>query len=163
MVITRAYYALRDVNTPLYMGLFSIVVNIIASVLLVKNMGHSGLALANTLAAAFNTVAMYIFLRKHLPNLLVKDLLATVLKSLVSSLLTALAAWKLYVYLQAAVGTGGGTKVLLGEVFLSIFLGMAVYGLTILLLREREMLYILNTFLNKLGIRFSLLENAKRI
>ncbi len=159
MVITRAYYALQDVKTPLYMGLFSIFVNIIASVVLVNSMGHSGLALANTLAAIFNTVAMYFFLRKHLPKLFVRDLLTTVAKSLVSSLFTALTAWKLYGFLQGFFGTGGGTKILLGEVVLSIFLGIFVYGLTILILREREVLYILKSILQKLR----LLENAKRI
>ena len=64
MVITRAYYALRDVKTPLYLGLISIAVNIIFSIVLMPLLGHSGLALANTTAAVFVSATMYWGLEK---------------------------------------------------------------------------------------------------
>ena len=65
MVITRAYYALGDVRTPLYLGLLSILVNVVVSMALMPVLAHSGLALANSLAAVFNALAMYVLLKRH--------------------------------------------------------------------------------------------------
>ena len=103
MVVTRAYYALGDVRTPLYLGLLSIGVNIVASIIFMPSLGHCGLALANTLAAIFNAWAMYVFLKKHLPCLYLRDLARSVVKSLVGSLLTGITALALYRYLSSSL------------------------------------------------------------
>jgi len=140
MVITRAYYALGDVRTPLCLGLLSIAVNVVASIALMPSLGHSGLALANTLAAVFNALAMYLLLRKHLSCLYVRDLARSVLKALGGSLLTAVTALALYSYLSSSVFLGAGMKVLLLKVVLSVVMGVVVYALALFFWREEEML-----------------------
>jgi len=144
MVITRAYYALRDVKTPLYLGLISIVVNIVASIAFVPFMGHSGLALANTLASIFSSVAMYLLLARHLPNLYLASLLSTTGKAVVAAVLCAVSAGLSYSFLQGLIGFGG-TKGLLLEVMAGIIAGAAVYGITVLILKERETLGLLRS------------------
>lgn len=140
MVITRAYYAVGDVRTPLYLGLLSILVNVVASMALMPVLEHSGLALANTIAAVFNALAMYILLKKHLPHLYIRDLGRSVWKSLLGSLLTALIALSLYSYLGQTVLLGEELRVLLVKVVLSVGAGIIVYALALLLLREEETL-----------------------
>lgn len=150
MVITRAYYALRDVKTPLYLGLLSIIVNIMASLVLTPYMAHNGLALANTLAATFNVLAMYILLKKHLPCLFVKDLLRSVSKSLAGSLLTALVALVVYRYLDSVIWPQVlEVKILALKVIVSVMAGVFAYAGSLLLLREEE--------------TFTLLEKAKAL
>ncbi len=64
MLLTRAFYAMNEVKKPLIAALISIVVNIIASVLLMPYLSHGGLALANSLAAAVNTIILAWYLRR---------------------------------------------------------------------------------------------------
>lgn len=151
MVITRAYYALGDVKTPLYLGLTSIIVNILASIALVGPLGHSGLALANTLASIFSAISMYILLKRHLPRLYVKDLIISVSKSLAASLLTAVVALATYRFLGGYF-TVQSSKTLLLTVSAGITLGAGAYGVSILLLKEKEAIYIMNKLLNRRGI-----------
>lgn len=143
MVITRAYYALGDVKTPLYLGLLSIIVNIAASVAFIPYMGHNGLALANTLAAVFNTFAMYLLLQRHINSLFSKDLFLSVGKSLLASCLTAWTAIITYNYLAKSLAENQSTLYLLLTVFAAVSVGVVTYGIVVLLLRESETLLIL--------------------
>jgi putative peptidoglycan lipid II flippase len=147
MVLTRAYYALGDVRTPLYTGLLSILVNIIASILLIRPLGHSGLALANTVAAVFSAVSMYLLLKLHLSRLHAGDLLATGVKSLAASLLTGAAALGTYRYLAEAVFIRQEGKTLA----LAIMAGVAAYAASILALREKEALGLVRKFFSRAG------------
>lgn len=150
MVLTRAYYAVRDVRTPLYIGFASIIVNILASIFLVGSMEHSGLALANSLAAIFSAVAMYALLKLHLPVLYFKDLLATTLKAALSAVFTALAAWQVYSYLHSISPADGG-RILLFQISAAIIAGICVYGISILVLREKEALQFIERMRAKIG------------
>lgn len=152
MVITRAYYALRDVKTPLYIGLLSIFVNIGASIVLVRYMGHSGLALANTLAAVFNTLVMYFLLGRHLPDLYIKDISASSGKSVLASIISAVGAAVVYGLLAGSLLVGGGTRILVFQVFFSILAGIVIYALAIVLLREKEVTNLLQRLRSRLSI-----------
>lgn len=148
MVITRAYYALRDVKTPLYLGLISIVVNILASIALVPLMGHSGLALANTIASIFISVTMYWRLAIHLPDLHLATLLRTTGKALAAAVLSALAAGITYSFLSRFMVLQG-TKGLLIGVTAGIMAGIVVYGLAVILFKEEETQEFLRTITQK--------------
>lgn len=149
MVITRAYYAMGDVRTPLVIGFWSIVVNIVASLLLTPSLSHAGLALANTLAAAFNAVVMYALLKKHLPCLFLAELARSVGKYLAGSVLTGAVAWAIYRYLSGTVLVEQNTKMLLVNVMGSVIAGVALYGVCLLVSREEET----STFLAKIKLR----------
>jgi putative peptidoglycan lipid II flippase len=150
MVLTRAYYAVQDVRTPLYIGFSSIIVNIIASKLLVGSMGHSGLALANSIAAIFSALAMYLLLKRHLSKLNFIDLATSVIKAVIASMLTAGTAIVSYNYMTGLV-VGQGSKYLLIQVMVSIALAACVYAISILLLREKEVLLMLKRIRIRLG------------
>lgn len=151
MVLTRAYYALGDVRTPLFLGLVSLVVNVLASIALTPALGHNGLALANSLASIFLALAMFALLRRHLPRLYTGEILVSAGKSLVASVLTALAALGVYRYLALDLFKIQDTRILLLEVLAAMSLGVIVYGLAILLLREKETLVLLQGFKERFG------------
>ena len=149
MVITRAYYALRDVSTPLIIGLLSIAVNVLVSLALADEMGHSGLALANTVATVFAAVFMYILLRRRLPRLYFGDLFSSAVKALLASILTGFSALAAYRYLVGSLLTAPDGMTLLGGVAVAILAGMLVYGIALLILREGEAISLLKTIRTK--------------
>lgn len=66
MLMLRVFYACGQVKTPLWVGLISIAVNILASLLLQGPLGHVGLAWANSLAAAANAGLLAWLLQRRL-------------------------------------------------------------------------------------------------
>jgi len=74
-ILLRAFYALGEVRTPALAGLASVGLNIAFSLILAPALGHGGLALANSLAASFYVLALYISLKGRLPYLETRALL----------------------------------------------------------------------------------------
>lgn len=62
----RAFFAQQDTVTPLLIATGSAVVNVALGVLLMEPMGHSGLALANSLAVSAEVLALLLILRYKL-------------------------------------------------------------------------------------------------
>jgi putative peptidoglycan lipid II flippase len=149
MILTRAYYALRDVRTPLYLGAASIAVDVAASILLIGPLGQNGLALANSLAAAFNAAALFVCLRRYVPELQVRELLSSIGKSLAAALLTALAAVMSYRFMVEQAAGVAGSRQLFCAVAVSITLGVIVYAGAVLLLREREAVLLCKKILRR--------------
>lgn len=68
-ILLRTFYALGEVVVPAVAGLASVGLNIVFSLILSPALGHGGLALANSLAASFYVLALYIALKIRLPFL----------------------------------------------------------------------------------------------
>ena len=150
MVLTRAYYAVGDVKTPLYLGLISIGVNVAASFAFIPLLGHSGLALANSLASIFSFLAMLGVLIRRLTSFRISALLLSTVKSLIASVCCALVAGFVSNKLAGPL-RGLGTKGLLVEVVLAVVIGVVIYGLIIVLTKEEETREILQTLTRKIG------------
>lgn len=63
-VVSRGFYALKDSRTPVLIGIWGVIVNILLNFILIGPMGIGGLALATTLASSAKTVLLIWFLRK---------------------------------------------------------------------------------------------------
>lgn len=64
-LLNRVFYSLQDTLTPVAVGILTIVINIALNFLLIKPMGHGGLALAYSLAGIMNMLLLlYIFRKK---------------------------------------------------------------------------------------------------
>jgi putative peptidoglycan lipid II flippase len=68
--LTRAFYAMHDTTTPVLASLASIVLNVLASLVLIGPLGHGGLALALSLAGLAEMTVLLIVLRRRLGPLL---------------------------------------------------------------------------------------------
>lgn len=64
-VLAPGFYARQDTKTPMRIGVVSMGVNIVLSLLLVGPLKHAGLALAISLAAFVNAALLFISLRRH--------------------------------------------------------------------------------------------------
>ncbi|MDN5348081.1 MAG: putative peptidoglycan lipid flippase [Clostridia bacterium] len=144
-ILTRAFYALQDVRTPLIVGLASVGLNTLLSYFLVGYLGHGGLALANTLAAGVYSLALYLLLRRELPQLDGLRLAEKILKFGLASLLMAAV-----VYLGARGVTffvpGQDPVVLGGKTLLLISIGAGSFLLFCRVLRVEE-IRVLGTLL----------------
>ncbi len=144
MVITRVFYALEDVKTPVRIGALSIVVDVLLSLALYKTMayGGGGLALANSLAALVCCLLMYYYLKfKALPELARQSMLPSLLKIALAAALMGAAVWltaNLLPLGSALLKTGVG-----------ILAGVAVYAAAVLALRIPET----QLFLDKLAAK----------
>jgi len=64
-ILASGYYSKQDMKTPVRIGVLSLVTNIVLNLALYKPLGHVGLALATSIAAALNAILLYRGLRKN--------------------------------------------------------------------------------------------------
>ena len=62
-LLVRVFYARRDSRRPFFIGLFSVVINLILAWFLAPRMGVAGLALAFSVANIFNFIILWLILR----------------------------------------------------------------------------------------------------
>jgi len=90
-VITRAFYALKDTRTPVWVGVIAMIVNVILSFTLVQVfmawgwMPHGGLALANTLATGLEMLGLAFVLRGRLNGLALREMVGSVGRSAIAT------------------------------------------------------------------------------
>lgn len=64
-VLAPAFYARKDMKTPVRIAVIALVTNIVLNLALIGPLAHSGLALATSLSALLNAGLLYYFLRKQ--------------------------------------------------------------------------------------------------
>lgn len=65
-ILVSAFYSLQDTATPVRLSAVSFAANVVFSLFLMGPMGHAGLALANSLAAAVNVAQLLARLRRRI-------------------------------------------------------------------------------------------------
>jgi putative peptidoglycan lipid II flippase len=126
-VVTRGFYALHDTYRPVILSVASMIANVALSLVLAgvfraQNLPpFGGLALANSIATALETVALYALLARRVPEL---SLVQTLIASLKSSLAAALMAVVLWLWLST-LGNGNAAALLAIAVGITVYFGMA--------------------------------------
>jgi len=92
-ILARAFYALHDTKTPVIVGILAMGLNVVFSFLFSALfvrwgwMPHGGLALANTLATALESIVLLVLMRKRLKGLSSRSLIKGFGQALAASLL----------------------------------------------------------------------------
>ncbi len=86
-LLARAFYALQDTKTPVFIGFLSVGFNLIFALCFTQTLGTPGLALAFSLASIINFLLLYIFLRKKLKWFDEKKIIFSFFKILIISLI----------------------------------------------------------------------------
>ena len=118
-LLNRAFYALQNTKTPLYIALVSEAVNITAVFLLIDKFSVYGLAIAFSLASIVNMALLVIFLRRNLPNIDGKTIIDSALRILSASVIAGLVAQ----IVKQEVGTRGQL-----DTFLAVLTQLVVAG-----------------------------------
>ena len=87
-IFSIIFFSKKNTLIPFLISALSMLVNLIFLMLLVRNMGHLGIALSLSLASYFNVIALYIFLHKKKYWKINKSFMKKIFKILVTSFLT---------------------------------------------------------------------------
>jgi putative peptidoglycan lipid II flippase len=149
IMLTRAFYAIKDTRTPVVVTLGMIALSVALSILLVKPMGIGGLALAYSAAGVVELFALVTVLRIRLGSIDGRRILSSSVGTIVASLAMGIACYF----------TADGLERLLGEAHKlsqlatvggSIVVGILVYFGIAYLLKMEEV----HLTLEMLGRRF---------
>lgn len=141
-ILTRAFYALHDTATPVKIGVASVAVNVVLSVLLIQFLAQGGLALANSLATIAEMFALLWLLRPRLDGVDGQTILNSGLKILLGSAVMGAVLWWLTAQLETA-----SVWVI---VPVTLLVGGAVYLVTMWFLRSDEVKLALSMVGSKL-------------
>ncbi len=140
-IISRAYYALHDTKTPVFIGSIAMSLNVVFSLFFSKlflQIGwapHGGLALANSLATALEMVGLLILMRKRLGGLEGSRVKNGLWQATAGGGLMSIA---ILLWLKVTVEMSDWLIALGG-----VLVGIIIYGLTTLVLKVPEVATIL--------------------
>lgn len=135
--LNRVFYALQDTKTPVAVGIFTIIVNIALNFLLIRPLGHGGLALAYSLAGIINMLLLLYILKLRLGRLDGRKILFSFLQTLGISCLMGLAAYSVSTVLETYLDTGSKLVQLI-QVGAGVSVGVIVFVILALLLKMEE-------------------------
>jgi putative peptidoglycan lipid II flippase len=148
-VLNSAFYSMQDTRTPLNITVFSVLINIVFSVLLMGPMLHNGLALANSLAAALGFFLLFYFLRKRLPGAGAGRIISSSVKTFTASALMGVFGWSMS---GSPIWTASGNTAEKAGLLAALMAGSAViYLAAAWLLGSEELRYALRKAREKLG------------
>lgn len=125
-VLNRAFYALQDTKSPVTIGIVTIIINIVLNFILIKPLGHGGLALAYSIAGLVNMVLLLYYLRKKIGHIDGREMLRSFAKTFAASIFMGIIVY-FTVYLFE-LNFGVQSKVLqITEVLLGVGVGALVY------------------------------------
>ncbi len=148
-ILNRAFYADNDTKTPLFIGISTIVLNMILSNIFLKttNLGVSGMALSYSLVSVVNAVLLLTRLNKKMKGIYLDKLFVFLLKILPSSLIMGIVLFLLNLVIPVNVDS----KIMqFINLSIEISVGVVVYFAVVFLLKVEEA----NSIKNWLSGRF---------
>ena len=148
-ILARAFYALHDTKTPVFIGVAAMSLNVLFSFLFsalfsrIGWMPHGGLALANTLATGLEMIGLVLIMRKRLKGLEGGLIWSGVLKALISGALMVLAilGWLSITGSSSIFIQGAG----------GVLVGLIVYTAALGILKTSELKQIYQAVRTRLG------------
>ncbi len=129
-ILTRAFYAMHDTKTPVFVGVGAMVLNIALSLALLAPLAQGGLALANSIATILEMLTLLALLRRRMVGIDERTIVLSIARIAAGALamvvvLVAFASW--FAPRGALFVAVGGTA-----------LGAAVYFIVMAALRSEE-------------------------
>ena len=143
-IVTRAFYALHDTRTPVYIGVVAMIANLLLSLSLIGPMQIAGLALANSIAAFVEMTLLLWFLRPRVGGLGGARTWVALGKSGLAAAAMAAAVWAFLAF--APAGLPGGA-ILRGGI--GVVIGGGVYALASFLVGADEVRMITRMVLRR--------------
>ncbi len=139
-VVTASFYSMQDTRTPVKVAVVALAANIILSIILMRPLKHSGLALANALSSGINFTLLFFFLRRRLGKLDVGRIFYSFSKSIFASSVMGVTGW---ILLQGNLWqTYGNTPQKAFYLSGTIIICIAIYLLVSFLLKSEELFYL---------------------
>lgn len=125
LMLNKVYYSLQDTKTPMVNGAIAVVINLILNLILIKPLGHRGLALATSISSTITTIMLFISLRKKIGSIGLTKYLICFLKTLSASFIMGLVVVFIYYNLGALLPARKMIQVIM--LLASVAVGAVVY------------------------------------
>lgn len=112
-ILPRAFYALQNTWTPVFIGLLAMIFSIAWMFILVGPLAHGGLALAFSLGVVLQMLLLFVFLRKRIGRIDARRIIMTTLKVTTVSVLMGLIVFILAWLLGYILGSGKGASLVI--------------------------------------------------
>lgn len=141
LMLNKVFYSFQDTKTPMINGAIAVVSNIILNLILIKPLGHRGLALATSISATITTLLLFMDLRKKVGHLGYFKMLDALIKTIIASLIMGILVYLIYYKLGALIPESKliQTILLLG----SVLIGVIVYFALLIVMKVEEVRVIL--------------------
>lgn len=163
IILSKAFYSLQDTKTPMFNGIIAIIVNIFLNFILIKPLGHGGLALATSISSIIGAILLFNNLKSRMKCFEERKVLVLIIKAGISSLFMAIGLKISYILFSQAFGSGFLNEIML--LFTCILLGGLIYLFSIVLIRVEEARVLITYLKNKTGAMYFLnnkLDTLKR-
>lgn len=147
-IINKVFYSLQDTKTPMINGIIAMALNIIFNFVLVKFMGHKGLALGTSLSALICTMLLFKSLANKIDYFGQDKILSTGIKSLISAILMGVCTYFVYEFLIGYLGIGLIQQVL--SIGVSVLIGILTYGILVVILKVEEVFILFDMITKKI-------------
>ncbi|MDU1538956.1 MAG: murein biosynthesis integral membrane protein MurJ [Paeniclostridium sordellii] len=145
-ILGKVFYSLKDTKTPMINGVIAMVLNIVLNIVLVKVMGHGGLALATSLSSIVCMLFLFSSLKKKIGYYGQDKIKITFIKSLIASLCMGVVTYFVYKFFSGTLGLGFIKEAI--ALGVSIGAGVIVYAILVILLKVEE-IDMLTSMVNK--------------
>lgn len=144
-LVTKVYFSLQDTKTPMINGSIAVGINIVLNLILVRFMGHRGLALATSISILLTTAALILQLRSRISGFSLAGVGMEFIKIGVAS---ALMAGGILLVKSRILSTSLPEIVGLG---LMVLVAVIIFVAATLVLRARSAINIVDFVRNKIG------------
>jgi putative peptidoglycan lipid II flippase len=136
-ILIAAFNAFSDTTTPLKTACCAVALNFVLSLILMKPMGHGGLALSTTLAALFEMLLLFFLLRERVHGAFWEKVASSVLKSMAATVLMGGSVFLMRIALlsEKSVSMTGYFLYLM----ICVFAGVTIFILTAAALKSEEL------------------------
>ncbi len=140
-IVITAFYSMQDTKTPMTIGIWSMVLNIVLNLVLMGPLQHGGLALATSLASIFNAVVLIFVLKKRLGRIGGTKIATMTLKVTGAATVMGIVV---YLFNEWAFDRTAGLLIKLPVLVFAIALGAVTFGVLARLMRLEELRYVLD-------------------
>ena len=150
-VLNRVFYSFGDTKTPMLNATLSMVMNIILNLILIKFLGHIGLALASSISALICVILLFNSLKKRVEFFGQDEIIKTTIKCIIASSIMGLGTYFTYKYLIDILGFGTIQDFV--SLIVAIIGGILIYLVLITFLKIEEINIILDRVKSKYTIK----------
>ncbi len=151
-LLVRVFYARHNSSIPFYIGLFSVATNIVLSLVLAKNMGVAGLALAFSVASIVNFLLLWLWLHFRVGYLDIHNICVSSFKFIVASIAAGLAAQIMKAIVWPLIDMTKFSGVFI-QLLVSFGVGVLVYAFFCYLFSSEEFFHLLSAVKKRLPFK----------
>lgn len=147
-ILNKVFYSIQDTKTPMLNGALAMGINIVFNIILIKFLGHAGIALSTSISALICILLLFNSLKKKIGYFGQDKIIRTTIKSLIAAIVMGVVTYFTYNILVKILGSGFIKEALV--LLVSVGIGVLVYGVVVILLKVEGISLVTNMIKKKI-------------